>query len=619
METRRRDDSRQATNRLRAGVVLRRRGEAEELEAICDRALAYRLDEADLLDYGTEIHRDRDTRLPEKLIHPGGGGTPSVSEFLAMEVAALLRCSQTSAIERIASALNLKYRHPMLFEAVINGEVESWLAAKAAWLCRDLDPMQPETVTARWLPRQYGLVPSAALGELKKLIIRADAAAARAREAEARARRGVWLRDEEPGVTSIGGRLDVLDGRIVDERLHQISERLKARYPGLGHSARRAKALSLAMNPDLLLTILEADQPALGIDCDSMDGCLDHRGIDCTGPGDGLALLDSDCTSSVFEPVPPERPDEDDEPPFPDDEPPDWQPPDDPRLDRSGGVGPFASLKAPRQACAEPRRSARRPDRSPEPTRFPEPPFRFPELVEGRRAERGEDPPPHTALLDGAGTEPGLRGRRPATPPPPPPAPLPRVEIVVHITADADGTLDPIASVERADTLTTTLLGELLGDGYRNGEISLKVQPVIDLNTTPAADGYRPTRRMRKALRLLRPTEAFPFSTRTRRLDIDHNTTYQPGRPGQTRLDNLAQLCRRVHRGKTKGAWVLNQIAPGHFRWTSPLGYVYEVTSGGTWLECTPDLGPHLSPIDKTIQDWCDTIADDATTLARCG
>jgi len=199
MESRRRDDSREATIRLRAGVALRRRGEAEELEAICDLAVAYRVDEADLLDYGTEIYRDRDTRLPEKLIHPGGEGTPSVSEFLAMEVAALLRCSQTAAIETIASALNLKYRHPMLFEAVINGEVERWLAAKAAWLCRELDPMQAETVTARWLPRQYGLVPGAALGELKKLIIRADVAAAREREAEARARRGVWLRDEEPG------------------------------------------------------------------------------------------------------------------------------------------------------------------------------------------------------------------------------------------------------------------------------------------------------------------------------------------------------------------------------------------------------------------------------------
>jgi len=40
------------------------------------------------------------------------------------------------------------------------------------------------------------------------------------------------------------------------------------------------------------------------------------------------------------------------------------------------------------------------------------------------------------------------------------------VEIVVHITTDKDGNLDPVASVERADTLTTTLLGELLGDGY---------------------------------------------------------------------------------------------------------------------------------------------------------
>ncbi len=600
--------------RLRTGIAMRRRGEAEELEGICDLALAYRLDEADLLDYGTAIHRDRDTKLPEKLIRPGGEGTPSVSEFLAMEIAALTRCSQTSAIEKIATALNLKYRHPMLFEAVINGEVEKWLAARVAWLCRDLNPMQAEKVTARWLPLQYGLVPSAALRELRKLITRVDEAAAREREAEARAQRGIWLRDLEPGVTSIGGRLDVLDGRIVDERLHQISERLKTRYPGLDHSARRAKALSLAMNPDLLLTILSADQPALTIDLDS------HYSESDIGTAARPSVLEP--------PLAVEPPDEGDEPPFPDDEPPDWQPPDDPRLDHSGGVGPCASLNAPRQACAEPGRSARRPHTSPEsdpppepssrfpqpppgpePLRFPEPPsrfpepLRFPELVEGRRAQRGEDPPLRAsrhvkACADGA---------------PMPTTPLPRVEIVVHITTDADGNLDPVASVERADVLTTTLLGELLGDGYRNGEITLKVQPVIDLNHMPAADGYRPTQRMRKALRLLRPTEAFPFSTRTRGLDIDHNTSYQPGHRGQTRLANMAQLCRRVHRGKTKGAWILNQIAPGHFRWTSPLGYVYEVTHNGAWLECTPDLGPQLSPIDTAMRDWLDALDDDHT------
>ena len=554
--------------RLRTGIAMRRRGEAEELEGICDLALAYRLDEADLLDYGTAIHRDRDTKLPEKLIRPGGEGTPSVSEFLAMEIAALTRCSQTSAIEKIATALNLKYRHPMLFEAVINGEVEKWLAAKVAWLCRDLNPMQAERVTARWLPLQYGLVPSAALRELRKLITRVDKAAAREREAEARAQRGIWLRDLEPGITSIGGRLDVLDGRIVDERLHQISERLKTRYPGLDHSARRAKALSLAMNPDLLLTILAADQLALTIDLDSPYSESD---------------IGTAARPSVLEPrLAVEPPDEDDEPPFPDDEPSDWQSPDDPRLDHSGGVGPFASLKAPRQA--------RRPDR-------------FPELVEGRRAQRGEDPPLRASRHDRVCSDDA----------PMPTTPLPRVEIVVHITTDADGNLDPVASVERADVLSTALLGELLGDGYRNGEITLKVQPVIDLNHMPATDGYRPTQRMRKALRLLRPTEAFPFSTRTRGLDIDHNTSYQPGHRGQTRLANMAQLCRRVHRGKTKGAWILNQIAPGHFRWTSPLGYVYEVTHNGAWLECTPDLGPQLSPIDTALRDWLDALDDDHT------
>jgi hypothetical protein len=57
--------------------------------------------------------------------------------------------------------------------------------------------------------------------------------------------------------------------------------------------------------------------------------------------------------------------------------------------------------------------------------------------------------------------------------------------------------------------------------------------------------------------------------------DIDHNRRYTDG--GLTTHDNLCALCRHHHRAKEEGGWVLVQIRPDHFIWTSPQGRVYEV------------------------------------------
>lgn len=448
------ESSRQAVARLRAGMDQRRRGEAEELEAICELAVSYRVDDEELMWESLNRVGESQKYLSEKSTTLSREGLPEISEFLHLEVAAILRCSSVTALEKITTALDLKYRHPVLFEAVINCEIECWVASKAAWLCRGLSPMQAEAVTTRWVPIQYGLTPGAALKELKKLVIRADRKAAREKEAAERADRGVWVREIEGGVASIGGRLDALEGRIVDVRLNQIARRLKARFPELDHHALRAKAMVLAMDPSRLVEMLA--HPV---------------------PDDGQDSLD---------------------------------------------------------------------------------------LI-----------PAHD-----------VRGE---------------VEIVVHIQADAKEHLDGVASIERAGALTSDLLGELLGQGYLDGDFKLKVQPVIDLNNFEVCDEYRPSERMRRAVRLAQPTEVFPFSNRTRCRDLDHADPYVPGGRGQTRLDNLASESRRVHRAKTAGIWVLDQQGAGHFRWTSPLGYVYEVTGEGSYLAYTPDLGP--APPDTAAQD----------------
>ncbi len=62
--------------------------------------------------------------------------------------------------------------------------------------------------------------------------------------------------------------------------------------------------------------------------------------------------------------------------------------------------------------------------------------------------------------------------------------------------------------------------------------------------------------------------------TPARSADIDHTRDHAEG--GHTAHDNLALLCRHHHRLKHEGGWLVTQSRPGHLRWLSPTGHVYE-------------------------------------------
>jgi hypothetical protein len=59
------------------------------------------------------------------------------------------------------------------------------------------------------------------------------------------------------------------------------------------------------------------------------------------------------------------------------------------------------------------------------------------------------------------------------------------------------------------------------------------------------------------------------------RCDLDHTVSYASG--GRTTHDRLGALCRHHHRMKHLGGWRLIQLKPGHFRWISPTGRIYDV------------------------------------------
>ncbi|HEU5044979.1 MAG TPA: hypothetical protein VFT75_12685 [Nocardioidaceae bacterium] len=72
-----------------------------------------------------------------------------------------------------------------------------------------------------------------------------------------------------------------------------------------------------------------------------------------------------------------------------------------------------------------------------------------------------------------------------------------------------------------------------------------------------------------------------------------------PAQPGQTRLDNLGGLERRLHRVKThKKGWRVYQPTRGVYLWRSPHGHWYRVDHTGTHrLGKTPDLSqPDIDP-----------------------
>ena len=168
-------EGRAAAQRLLDGDRARRRGEAQIIEALCDLAECYRLDEDEL----TEV-------LVERRVQVGGEGTPSVSEHLRLEIAGLLGCTPPAATGRLADALNLKHRHPRLYEAVQRLELDAGRALKAAARCAHLHPVHADSVTNQWCRRQAGLGWTAAFNLLDKLIIAVDAKLAAEREQKAR-------------------------------------------------------------------------------------------------------------------------------------------------------------------------------------------------------------------------------------------------------------------------------------------------------------------------------------------------------------------------------------------------------------------------------------------------
>ena len=180
---------------------------------------------------------------------------------------------------------------------------------------------------------------------------------------------------------------------------------------------------------------------------------------------------------------------------------------------------------------------------------------------------------------DGASLARNTAGRAPAT-----------TQIVLHAHLSADAILTPDAGRGQTDG-DVALTGYIEQAGSRvlsaeqirawcgRPDVQITVKPVIDLHQSIDTPSYTPTDRIRDYVIARDRTCVFPWCGRNARHgDLDHIVPFDhadPTRGGPTSTDNLAALCRRHHRLKTRGRWRYKMTDPGVFVWTSPLGSTY--------------------------------------------
>ena len=533
MDETRRSRARGFADALATAHRARLRAEADELLHLTELASVYTVGFDDVVEV-----------LVEDRLRVGGQGTPSVSEFLCLEVAALLGCSAITAAARVADALDLRWRHPGLWTQVQALVLDAGRGLRAAHRCRNLDPETAEAVGTTWGRRQQGLGWKAAFDLLDELVMAADPGEAAVAEDAAAGARRVVVGHGDDGVSDVYACLDVLDGVLLDGVLDEFAGILAGGGVVATRQQLRSKALGILAVPGLALRIQQQalQQPLL----DPAPAVAEAAGLPQSLAG--FLALDDDQVATLAEAQ--DRA---------------WDithPLHTGSLDEylntitdtgqtaGAGAGTVAGGTAGAAAGTVAGRTA------------------------GAVAGGGDIP---------AGNGGGCLGYRCGTITVPAARLAPKVRLVVHmdaadIAAYDDGVLRGSAWIEHIGSVTLASLKRLL-DGKQ-----VTCQPVIDLNNTTAENQHRPSSRLTEAVRLLHPHEAFPYSTRKSvSCDLDHTISYQPARgPGQTRLDNLAPLTRKTHRAKTLGAWQLHQPTTGVLEWTSPLGYQYRLTPAAT-------------------------------------
>lgn len=470
-----------------------------------------------------------------RAVPAGADGCPQIDEFAGAELGALLGRTTRSGEQLVADAVNVRHRHPLLWAGIRDGELRVWVATKVARRCAaaELTAEQAHWVDGQTTPYLSSLPLSRFFALVEARIIEADPVAAEERAEAARLHRFVRASgSDEDGMRTVVARAEAGDVVYLVAVLDRIAELLAEQGDEEPLGARRVTALRVLANPARALAMLTgaalAGGPAGSTSSPAGDASADASWMrDALGaamPGsvetrDDLDDLDDDAADSVVEEI--------------------------------------AALFPPGAVGAEPGGA--------------------------RGGERGGvEEHAHPALLrEVLAALDGFDPRR-----------LDPVTVVyVHLSEAAVASGTGVARVEQGGPVVLDQLRRWLADPVAHQRI--RVRPVLDTRTVRPIDRYEFSRAMEEVAVVRNPFEVFPYGTLpSRDADDDHAVPFDHGRggrdgpgrppPGQTSLENNAQLSRKHHRLKTHGRWRLHQPEPGVYWWRTPHGHWLRVDAVGT-------------------------------------
>lgn len=238
-----------AAQRLQAAIDARVRAEIAEAVAIAEYATAHEWHGDDPIDV-----------VGTRPVRVGADGTPLLGEFVALELAVLKRISPTTATWLIRDILNLRDRHPQLWQQVQHGDLPVYRACQlvqevARWgldadQARQLDSLLAPKVGRLGWPRLLRLCRG----------LMCQIAPQRAIDTARGARADRYVRKapaEDPAVSYLTARVDTADAIFFDAMIDRIADLLSRQGDQDTKEIRRAKSLGILATPTrahLLLT-----------------------------------------------------------------------------------------------------------------------------------------------------------------------------------------------------------------------------------------------------------------------------------------------------------------------------------------------------------------------------
>lgn len=247
----------------------------DDLDAVATLALAESATRArrfaeveDLLvaAHWADLHSDlpvHDPDLPaharEKMIQPGGDGTPPMREFALAELSFARQTHHATTRAVIADILDLRHRLPLTFAVVRALDCEPWVARKVAVISRHLSDDRVGIVDRAIAAAMAGQPPAVVLELARAKTIEADPDHEAERLAFEAHRRYVALsRADETGLRNVIARVTDGDAVWIDALVDRVAD-----IHGHDHNRDELRALAfgwLARPADLLRLLLEHTQ-----------------------------------------------------------------------------------------------------------------------------------------------------------------------------------------------------------------------------------------------------------------------------------------------------------------------------------------------------------------------